>query len=424
MRTTWSLRTSFWLVVAAQTVMVAASNFPTPLFPLYERQYGFSSGVVTLLFGSYVLALIPSMLTLGRLADRVGRRPVLVAGIAVSAVSSLAFASARSVGWLFAGEVIYGLAGGMVMSCASVAIRELHPRQDVKRAALVATLAFATGLTAGPLLSGLLASVTPWPTVAPYALDIALAVVLAAALLRIPETRPARPVTSVRAPALHVPAAIRPAFVATALAGATAWMATGWVFGLSPSFLHAELSVHITDPVVSGLFAALMVASNGVAQLTFRRAGSLGSRRTALAVMVAGMALITASAGVGSLALALLGAVVAGAGAGVVQMGTMATMLRIAPVNARGGVMSAFFTVCYLAMSVPVVVAGLTADRFGLAVVTWWYLGALAVLVAAAMVASLRPEDASTSAAPVLSRPATATGPVVAAAAPCLAVAD
>lgn len=73
-RRTWSLRTSFWLVVGAQTLLLAASNFPTPLFPLYERQYGFSSGMVTVLFAVYVVALIPSMLTIGRLADRIGRR--------------------------------------------------------------------------------------------------------------------------------------------------------------------------------------------------------------------------------------------------------------------------------------------------------------------------------------------------------------
>ena len=71
----WSRRTSFWLVIAAQVLLLAASNFPTPLFPTYERQYHFGSAMVTLLFGVYVLALIPSMLTLGRITDRVGRRP-------------------------------------------------------------------------------------------------------------------------------------------------------------------------------------------------------------------------------------------------------------------------------------------------------------------------------------------------------------
>ena len=71
-RRTWSLRTSFWLVIGAQVLLFAGSNFPTPLFPIYEQRYGFGSGVVTLLFGVYVVALIPTLLVLGRVADRIG----------------------------------------------------------------------------------------------------------------------------------------------------------------------------------------------------------------------------------------------------------------------------------------------------------------------------------------------------------------
>jgi MFS family permease len=384
----WSGRTSFGLVIAAQVLLLAASNFPTPLFPIYEHRYGFSSGVVTLLFGVYVLAVIPTMLTLGRLADRVGRRPVLVAGIAISAVSSLAFAFARNVGWLFAGEIVYGVAAGLVMSCVSVTIRELHPTQSAAGGALAATLAAAAGLALGPLVSGLLATVTPWPTVTPYALDIVLAAVLASALLRIPETRPiGAGAPARRAPIFQVPAEIRKAFVATALAGCTSWMITGWVFGLGPSFLHEKLGVHITQPVVAGMFAALMVTSNGAAQIALRHRGTTIALRNGLILTAAGLAVIASSAPAHSLAVALLGAVIAGSGAGAVQMTTMATILRIAPAHARGGVTSAFLSLCYVAMSVPVVIAGLSADRVGLGVVTGWYLVGLVALVTAALIA-------------------------------------
>src|SRR6516225_8913952 len=171
----WSLRTGFALVVAAQILLFAGSNLPTPLFPIYAQQYGFGSATVTLLFGSYVAVLIPALLFVGTMSDRIGRRPLLVSGIAITVVSSIAFAAARSVGWLFAGEMIYGIGAALVMSCVSVAIRELHPRAHVASAALAASVAMAVGLTLGPLISGLLASATPWPTTAPYVLDIVLA---------------------------------------------------------------------------------------------------------------------------------------------------------------------------------------------------------------------------------------------------------
>ncbi|MCU1343927.1 MAG: multidrug transporter, partial [Acidimicrobiia bacterium] len=329
-----------------------------------------------------------SLLTLGRLTDRIGRRPSLVAGIAISAVSSLAFAGARSVAWLFAGELIYGVAAGLVMSSAAVAIRELHPKQSAAGGALASSVAAAAGLTVGPLLSGILATVTPWPTVSVYVLHIGLALALAAALLRIPETKPNHPAPARRAPVFHVPAGIRPEFAATALAGAAGWMVVGWVLGLSPSFLHEELNVHVTRPVVAGLFAALVLLCGGTSQLLLRRYTSVASLRSGLVAMTVGLAVIASSAQVNSLPVALAGAVITGAGAGMVQMNTMVTVLRIAPIHARGGVTSAFLTVCYVAMSLPVLIAGFSADRLGLQVVTNWYLVAVVVLVAVAIVAS------------------------------------
>jgi MFS family permease len=238
-RRTWSRRTSFWLAVATQVLVLAASNFPTPLFPIYAHRYHFGAATVTRLFSVYVAALIPAMLTLGRITDRVGRRPALVAGMAITAVSSVAFAAARNVGWLFAGEIIYGVAAGLVMSATTVTIRELHPKQHAGSGALAAMVAVAAGLTLGPLVSGVLASVSPSPTVAPFLLDIVLAGALALALLCIPETRPARAGDPVRAPALHVPASIRRRWAATTLASAPGWLSRSGRVGrsetLSPS---------------------------------------------------------------------------------------------------------------------------------------------------------------------------------------------
>jgi MFS family permease len=392
----WSLRTSFVLVVAAQILLFAGSNLPTPLFPIYADRYGFGSGVVTLLFASYVAVLIPALVLLGPVADRVGRRPLLVSGIALTTVSSASFVAARSVGWLFAGEIIYGIGSALVMSCVSITIRELHPTQDVAAASLAASVAMAAGMTVGPLASGFLAEATPWPTTSPYVVDILAAGLLAAALTRIPETKPAAPATAARLSALYVPAEIRSAFAGPVSAGAVTFMITGWVFGLSPSFLHEELHIRLTRPLVAGLFAALVVFTTAVSQLGLRR--HLGHRPTALALfaVVAGMGLIAASSMVASLAVAIAGGLIAGTGCGVAQMNAMATVQRIAPVHARGSVMSTYATCCYVAVSLPVIVAGVAADRFGLAAVTGWYFVAVVFLVTVSLVL-LRRADARTS---------------------------
>jgi MFS family permease len=391
-RRTWSRRTSFWLVVATQVLVLAASNFPTPLFPIYAQRYHFGAATVTLLFSVYVAALIPAMLTLGRITDRVGRRPALVTGMAITAVSSVAFAAARNVGWLFAGEIVYGIAAGLVMSATTVTIRELHPKQHAGSGALVAMVAVAAGLTLGPLVSGVLATVTPSSTVAPFVLDIVLAVALALALLRIPETRPAIAGDQIRPPVLHVPASIRRTWAATTLASASGWMFMGWILGLSPSFLHEQLGIQITQPIVAGLFAGAVVFTNGLTQILLRRHHEQASMlRLGIALIPAGLAVFALSPHIGGVVAALIGGMIGGVGGGIVQPNTMATIQAIAPDHARGGVTSAYLSVSYLAMSVPVVVAGLAASviDLDLASVATWYLGATAVIATAAIAASL-----------------------------------
>jgi MFS family permease len=396
-RTEWSLRMSFWLVVAAQVLLFAGSNLPTPLFPLYQHRYGFGPGTVTALFAVYVVPLIPTLLLVGRVADRIGRRPLLVAGIALTVVSSIAFAAAQSLAWLFAGELVYGVASGLVMACVSVAIRELHPDQHVTRAALAASVAAVAGLTLGPLVSGFLAWVAPWPTVSPFLLDILLATMLTVALVRIPETRPDLPAAAPRTPLVHVPSEIRVAFVPVAVAGAASFTVIAWVLGVAPSYLHERLGVQITQPVVTGLFAALVLLVNGAAQLTLRRHHSPQVLRAALTTAVVGMGVIAASGYVASLAVAILGAILVGAGSGVAQMNALASIQHIAPLHARGGVTSAYYTLCYLAMALPVIAAGEAAETLGLGAVTVWYFVGLAVFVGSALVltrrlAEVRPE--------------------------------
>jgi hypothetical protein len=59
-----------------------------------------------------------------------------------------------------------------------------------------------------------------------------------------------------RPPVLLVPASIRRTWAATTLASASGWMFMGWILGLSPSFLHEQLGIQISQPIVAGLAAS------------------------------------------------------------------------------------------------------------------------------------------------------------------------
>ena len=69
-----------WRTWAVLVLFALGTSLITPLIPLYQDELGFGDTVVTLFLGCYVMTLVPSMLSLGQLSDRVGRKRVLLIG--------------------------------------------------------------------------------------------------------------------------------------------------------------------------------------------------------------------------------------------------------------------------------------------------------------------------------------------------------
>src|SRR5437764_1139752 len=122
-RTAWP----FVLVGAAWFAVMVSSNLATPLYAVYERRFGFSSAVLTVVFATYALVLAPSLLVFGQLSDRFGRRRVMSTGLATAAGGAALFALARGLPWLFAARAVQGLAVGMISGAAGAALVELDP---------------------------------------------------------------------------------------------------------------------------------------------------------------------------------------------------------------------------------------------------------------------------------------------------------
>ena len=379
----WSPKASFVVVAATLAVLVGGSNIPTPLFPLYQREYHFGSATLTVLFCTYVFALIPALLTLGRLSDRAGRRPVIVSGLALTALSSMAFACAHGIAWLFAGEALYGVASGLVSSGAAAALRELHVAGDPRGSALGASLAPVIGLALGPSISGALAGITPWPEVSPYVFDVVLVIVLVAAMAGVPETRPLSSETQ-RSRIVQVPREIRPRFARAAAVSFVGWAVTGWVLALSPMYLADELHVH--GPATSGAVAAVFFVASGFAQLTMRHWRESVAIPTALALEVAGMSVALLSVPSGSVAVLFVAVILAGWGQGGILVTTMSIVLAEATPSARGGITSTLYVINYIGFGVPVLACGLVAEHLGLLAATALFAGFIAVTSAAALV--------------------------------------
>ena len=77
---------SFYLLASIILFFLAGSSAPTPLYAVYQAEWGFSPITVTLVFGIYALAVLAMLLVVGSLSDYVGRRPVLLVATLVQAV--------------------------------------------------------------------------------------------------------------------------------------------------------------------------------------------------------------------------------------------------------------------------------------------------------------------------------------------------
>src|SRR3954466_10203312 len=105
MRVAASRRVGFVLVAYAFLVTMIGTTLPTPLYPLFEERYSFGELMVTVIFAVYAFGVIAGLLAFGNLSDEIGRKPVLMLGLALSAASALLFVFAGSLAPIFAGRV-------------------------------------------------------------------------------------------------------------------------------------------------------------------------------------------------------------------------------------------------------------------------------------------------------------------------------
>lgn len=124
-----------------------------PLLPEFARSFGATALVVGLLVAGYSFAQFLGSPILGGLSDRLGRRPVLLASIAVNAASFLLFAWSGSLLWLFAARLVSGFAAGN-LAVAQAYLSDVTPLEGRAKAFGMIGAATGLGFVFGPPLGG------------------------------------------------------------------------------------------------------------------------------------------------------------------------------------------------------------------------------------------------------------------------------
>ena len=159
-----------------------------PILPVYARRFHASPVTATALIAVFSAAQLVCSPLLGRLSDRIGRKPVLILSLVGTAVGSLLTGLAGSVAVLYLGRLVDGASGASVAAAQAAVSDVARPDQRARLFGLLGA-AFGLGFVGGPALAGLAAAIGG-PRL-PFYLAAGLAGVNAlTAVRRLPETRP------------------------------------------------------------------------------------------------------------------------------------------------------------------------------------------------------------------------------------------
>ncbi len=148
------LRTSR-LAILFVTVLVDMIGFGIvlPLLPYYAEEFGASPLDVTLLIASFSAMQFVAVPVWGKLSDRLGRRPFIIAGLFASAVSYLIFGLATSLLMLFVSRIAAGAAGGTI-SVAQAYVADTTGPEDRAHGMGMLGAASGLGILIGPAIGG------------------------------------------------------------------------------------------------------------------------------------------------------------------------------------------------------------------------------------------------------------------------------
>lgn len=176
------------LILAAITALGPMSmQIFLPALPAIQDAFGVSAGQAQLVLSASLAAIAFSSLGYGPAADRFGRRPVMVVGLAIFLVGSIICAVAPSIWFLIFGRVVQAVGGAAGMVLSRAIIRDLYDRETAARMLAYMVTALVVAPMVAPLIGGVINDISGWRSIFGFTGVVGLAC-LALAFPRVPET--------------------------------------------------------------------------------------------------------------------------------------------------------------------------------------------------------------------------------------------
>jgi MFS family permease len=372
-------------VSAACSLMLvfAAAGTPIPLYNTYRAEDGVTNADLAVVSVGYFVAAATSLLTLGRLSNHLGRRPVAVAALASAALSSLVLMGTHGVLALFIARLLQGMACGVASSGIGSYVIEIAPERPRWLPAAITGSAPMVGIPIGALTCGALVEYGPAPRILIHALMATALVVCALLTLASPETRkPRRGAIASLRPRLQIPAHCRRLVFATGAAFVATWSLGGFYQAFAPP-LAAEHLGTANALTAATIFASVMVLNPLGAPLS-GRLSAVTSLRAGMMLFMAALSGITLSLHAESVLPFIGASLVVGLAQGMALTGAIRALLARTQAGERAGLLSTLYLIGYCAAAIPAMIAREFTGTMNLSQIALGYaaLGFLAALVA------------------------------------------
>jgi len=365
----------FWVIWSTVALDMVGFGMVVPILGRYADRFGASGFEVGLLFTSFSIAQFFFAPIMGRLSDRIGRKPVIIISLLGTAVGSFVTGAAGTLWLLFLGRFLDGASGASV-SVAQSAITDIAPPEQRARLLGMLGAAFGVGFVFGPAIGGLAA--LGGPHVPFYVAGVFALCNAVAAFIRLPETN--QNIGKVR-DATQFPSRRRSfawnKFTITALLSGTAFA------GFEATFaLFGERRFDLTEGSAAAVFLVvgvmLVVVQGGLIGPLTKAFGSQRLLVAGFGTLIAGFLVLSIAEVwvVLFLALALLSL-----GQGLVTPSLTSVVADSATPDRRGEVLGVQQSAGALSRIIGPAIAGLLFDHAGVA---WPYVVA-AVLTGAAL---------------------------------------
>ena len=336
-------------------MITTAVNLQAPLYDAFAARDGLGVGATTVAFACYVVGVLPVLIGLNGLAERVGRKPLIVIALLLSLLATVITLVAPNLVALGIARFLLGISMGLTSMVAPAYMQLLLGGEDHRVASNYVTASTALGFGLGAAVTSLFVFHTP--SVSPLSLWLYLAI--ASLALVIVSTLKDRAPNATNSPMLRLPS-YPPGAFAYGLAIMLAWAMVGLVIAILPSTLQQHGLSAWSGFATFGICSCGVLFQPWARKLTPRSATLLG-----LVIVPIAYGLIAWGAVQGYLVAVLLGTVAASSACyGFIYLGGLSGVLAVADTSSPQA-SAGYFLMAYLGFSIPVITTGILIDAVG-----------------------------------------------------------